>query len=79
MAEIMDCDACGDRMTGDEIALNRKLNGLEPAEFLCLSCLAEELGVTKRYLQIMIENFKESGCTLFENRGDDTPDQGETP
>ena len=79
MTEITDCDACGDRLTGDEIALNRKLNGLEPDEFLCLTCLAEELGVTKRYLQIMIENYKESGCTLFENRGDGFPDPGESP
>jgi biotin operon repressor len=49
----------------DEIALNKKLNGLDTLEFLCLSCLAEELGVTQRDLRHKIEDFKESGCTLF--------------
>ena len=43
MEEILYCDICCRRMVRDEIALNRKLNGLETEEFLCLTCMAEEL------------------------------------
>ena len=67
MTEIIYCDACGRRMIRDEIARNKKLNGLDIGEFLCLSCMAEDLGVTVRDLQHKIEDFKESGCKLFEN------------
>ena len=67
MEEIIYCDVCGNRMSRDETALNRKLYGLETVEFLCLSCLAEELGVTVQELEHKIEDFKESGCTLFED------------
>ena len=45
----------------DEIALNKKLNGLETEEFLCLECMAEEFGVTVEDLENRIEYFKESG------------------
>ena len=67
MAEIIYCEFCGSRMSRDETALNRKLNGLETEEFLCLNCLAEELGVTEQDLRHKIEDFKESGCKLFED------------
>ena len=67
MTEILFCDACGCRMESDEIALNKKLNGLETEEFLCLDCMAEEFGVTVQDLENKIEDFKESGCTLFED------------
>ena len=67
MEEIIYCDVCGNRMSRDETALNRKLYGLETVEFLCLSCLAEELGVTVQDLEHKIEDFNESGCTLFED------------
>ena len=66
MEEIIYCDVCDSRMSRDETVLNRKLYGLETAEFLCLQCLAEELGVTEQDLEHKIEDFKESGCTLFE-------------
>ena len=67
MEEIMYCDVCGGRMSRDETALNKKLVGLETEEFLCLTCLGEELGVTAEDLEHKIEDFKESGCTLFED------------
>ena len=65
MDEMMICDCCGTRLDRDEIALNRKLNGLDTEAFLCLGCLAEALGVTERDLALKIQDFKESGCTLF--------------
>lgn len=65
--EMINCEACGCRLIRDEIALNKKLNGLETEEFLCLECMAEEFGVTVQDLENKIEDFKESGCTLFED------------
>lgn len=59
------CSYCGRSMIRDEIALNMKLIGPEPEEFLCLSCLSEEIGVPVRELKLKIEDFRESGCTLF--------------
>ena len=43
---MINCEVCGGRLNRDEIALNKKLNGLETEEFLCLECMAEEFGVT---------------------------------
>ena len=67
MSEYNYCIACGTRLSRDETALNKKLSGLDTEEFLCLECLAEELGVTEQDLRNKIEDFKESGCTLFED------------
>ena len=67
VTETISCDACGCGLVRDEIALNRKLNGLDTEEFLCLDCMAEEFGVTVQDLRDKIEDFKESGCTLFED------------
>ena len=61
MTETVFCDACGDRLSRDEAALNRKLNGLETEVYLCLTCMAEEFGVTEQELRNKIEDFKESG------------------
>jgi hypothetical protein len=66
-AEMINCEVCGGRLIRDEIALNKKLNGPETEEFLCLECMAEEFGVTVQDLEDKIEYFKESGCTLFED------------
>lgn len=59
------CAFCGKPLQRDEAALNIKLNGEEPDAFLCLRCLAEDYGVTVRELQLKIEDFRQSGCTLF--------------
>ena len=64
---MINCEVCGGRLIRDEIALNKKLNGLETEDFLCLECMAEEFGVTVEDLENRIEYFKESGCTLFED------------
>ena len=66
MGEIVVCDCCGTRLGRDEIALNKKLNGLDTEEYLCLECFSEALGVTVRDLELKIEDFKESGCMLFQ-------------
>lgn len=67
MEDIIYCEACGVILSHDEIALNKKLLGIEIETFLCIDCLAEDLGTTVSELQNKIEDFKESGCTLFED------------
>ncbi len=59
------CDSCGANLSKDEIALNKKLMGLDVEEFYCLSCFADILGTTEQDLKEKIEDFKEEGCTLF--------------
>ena len=59
------CDSCGAKLSKDEIALNKKLMGLDVEEFYCLSCFADILGTTEQDLKEKIEDFKEEGCTLF--------------
>ena len=34
VTEMINCEVCGGRLIRDEIALNKKLNGLETEEFL---------------------------------------------
>jgi hypothetical protein len=67
MVKRMDCFICGKRdLSRNEIGLNKKLIGKDVQKFHCLSCLAEYLGVTVDELQERIQDFKDSGCILFE-------------
>lgn len=63
--EMIYCDDCGKKLLPDEIGLNKKLCGLDTEEFLCLSCFAQCYQTTEEELLLKIEDFKESGCTLF--------------
>lgn len=60
------CYVCGKTvLTKDEIGLTKKLIDKKSSVFFCVSCLAEQLEVTKEELLAKIEEFKEEGCTLF--------------
>lgn len=59
------CKYCGVILEKDWIALNKKLLNPEIEQFACLRCLADDFGCTVEDLEIKIEEFKESGCTLF--------------
>ena len=60
------CMRCGVFLTGDEIALHRKLLSRDAREFLCLDCLAEDCGTTRGKLQQLIDYFHRTGiCSLF--------------
>lgn len=60
------CKKCGGPLTRDEIGLYKKLFNRAAVSFLCLSCSAEYFGVTPGLLENKIRQFKEMGCTLFE-------------
>ena len=59
------CCECGKTLVKDEIALCKKLLGMDDEDFYCLGCLSEYLECTKEDLEIKIQEFKEQGCTLF--------------
>lgn len=59
------CLKCGRALSGDEIALHRKLIDRGAVSFLCLSCMAEEFGCAEETLQNKILQFRKDGCALF--------------
>ena len=66
------CMKCGKGLTGDEIAIYRKLVLREAREYLCLDCLAERLGVSREWLQSRIDFFHRTGlCSLFARTGEE--------
>ncbi len=60
------CKGCGMGLTGDEIALYKKLVFREAEEYLCLDCLAERFLVARERLEGLIAYFHRTGiCSLF--------------
>ncbi|MCM1058265.1 MAG: hypothetical protein NC517_11755 [Firmicutes bacterium] len=59
------CKKCGRLLTDDEIGLHKKLFNRAAVSFMCISCCAEYLDVTRELLEEKIRQFKEMGCTLF--------------
>ena len=59
------CYGCGGAVDRDAIGLNKKLLGEKVSKFFCLSCLADNLGVSTEDLLAKIEEFKAEGCKLF--------------
>ena len=59
------CCECGNGLKKDEVALSKKLLGVETEDFYCLDCLADYLECSRTDLEIKIQEFKEQGCTLF--------------
>lgn len=60
-----ECYQCKANLEKDIVALNKKLLGRKISSFMCLPCLAEYLSCTENDLRVLIEEFKEQGCTLF--------------
>lgn len=60
------CLRCGAPLTGDEIALHKKMISRAAETFLCLDCLAEECAATREQLEGLIAFYHRTGiCTLF--------------
>lgn len=64
MARIKCCE-CDNTLKKDEVALSKKLLGIDIDEFYCIGCLADYLECNVDDLKIKIQEFKEEGCTLF--------------
>lgn len=63
--KVKKCRDCGQHLTKDEIALNKKLISQDVLEFQCLNCMSESFDCSVSDLKIKIDEFKEQGCTLF--------------
>ena len=60
------CMRCGEPLSGDVIALYKKLVFRESRQFLCLDCLAANLDTTRDKLEQIIIYFHTTGiCSLF--------------
>ena len=63
----MTCKKCGkENLSGDELAIYRKLVNRGAAEFLCIDCLADFFKCDKSEIEARIKYYRDSGeCTLF--------------
>lgn len=61
----IECCVCSRTLVKDEIALSKKLLGIDTEDYYCIDCLSEYLECEKVDLEIKIQEFKEQGCTLF--------------
>ncbi|MDD6236483.1 MAG: hypothetical protein PUB00_03780 [Clostridiales bacterium] len=59
------CRKCGKALTGDEIAIYRKLICRTAQNFLCKECQAAYFGCSIELIDEKIRQFRESGCFLF--------------
>ncbi len=60
------CMRCGAALTGDEIALYRKLVFRRAEEFLCMDCLAADCSTTRDRLEDLAAYYHKTGlCSLF--------------
>lgn len=60
------CVSCGCRLTRDDIGFHKKMVNRGAEEYMCTGCLCDYFGITRERAVEMINNFKKSGCTLFE-------------
>lgn len=59
------CLACGAPLTGDDIAIHRKLVNRGADRFMCIRCLSGYFNVDEKLIYEKIAYFKEQGCMLF--------------
>ena len=61
------CIACGkEKLSKNEIGINKKLLGESIENYYCINCLADYLDVTVEDILEKIEEFKAEGCKLFD-------------
>jgi len=66
MSKLIECFICGkENLTRDEVSLNKKILNREITKLHCLDCLAEYLEIATEDLLEQIQEFKDSGCSLF--------------
>lgn len=66
MQKRIDCLVCGkENLSTNEIGLNKKFIGSKIDKFHCIQCLADYIEITVEDLWERAEEFRDSGCTLF--------------
>ena len=62
----INCAYCDkEKLSKNEIGLNKKLIHRQIERMMCLTCLAAYFETTEEELKEMIERFKRQGCALF--------------
>lgn len=62
----INCVYCGkEKLSKNDIGLNKKLIHPQIERMRCLMCMAQYLETTEEELKWMIERFKREGCALF--------------
>lgn len=54
-----------DKLTKNEIGLNKKLIHRQVERMMCITCMAAHFETTEEDLQEMVEDFKRQDCELF--------------
>ena len=62
------CRQCGRNVTGDEIAITKKLINRGATEYFCVDCLAAYFEVRPEDIRERIAYFRSMGCTLFSEK-----------
>lgn len=64
---MINCAHCDkEKLSKDEIGLNKKLIHRQIERMMCLTCMAAYCETTEEELEEMIEEFRWQGCALFE-------------
>ena len=67
MSKRIDCFICGkESLSRNDVGLNKKLIGRNIDKFHCINCLSDYLEISIEDLEERIQEFKNSGCTLFD-------------
>lgn len=67
MSKKLDCFVCGkENLSRNEVNLNKKLIDRSINKFHCMNCLADYLEISNEDLEERIQEFKDSGCVLFD-------------
>jgi transcription elongation factor Elf1 len=62
----INCAYCGkEKLSKNDIGLNKKLIHPQIERMKCLTCMAEYFEMTEEEMKEMIERFKRQGCALF--------------
>ena len=62
----INCAYCDkEKLSKDDIGLNKKFIHPQIERMMCLTCLAAYFETTEEDLKEMIERFKRQGCALF--------------
>jgi uncharacterized protein YlaI len=62
----INCAYCDkEKLSKNDIGLNKKLIHRQIKRMMCLTCLAAFFETTEEELKEMIERFKRQGCALF--------------
>lgn len=66
MANDSTCKKCRKPLESDAIPIYKKLIDRGAEEYLCIDCLAEHIGTSRKHIEDLIDYYTESGtCALF--------------